>query len=203
MSRKESRITPLWKWSSYATCSSHPSTKRECSRAQIHERHSLLDYPQSTVLRLPFPPFWSNNAFCWEHSWLWLIPAGFLAEACGWLSDHVYVTGYLGQITWDCFAWPVYKQHILLLPQQNKPDQSVVRNLRRCREEDQGNMLLDEGSISLLANCILADMWFQPVSRMQPGWPALSAQHITGNRPHLMWHGWHRLESCEGDPADD
>lgn len=67
---------------------------------------------------------------------------------------------------------------------------------------DAGNRIrkhtfLDEGSISLLANCIQADMWFQPVSRMQPGWPALSAQHIRGNRPYLMWHGWHHLESCE------
>lgn len=138
MSRKESWITTLWRWSSYATCSSHPSTKWECSRAQIHEK--ALAARLSTVHNTAAAifPFLIKQCVCWEHSWLWLIPAGFLGEACGWLSDHVYVTGYLGQITWDCFAWPVYKQHILLLPRQNKPDQSVVRNLRRCREEDQG-----------------------------------------------------------------
>lgn len=40
-------------------------------------------------------------------------------------------------------------------------------------------------------------MWFQPVSRTQPGCPALSVPHIRGNQLHLMWRGWRRLESCK------
>lgn len=50
---------------------------------------------------------------------------------------------------------------------------------------------------SPVGNCTQADMLFQPVSRMQPGLPALSTQHIRGTRPYLMWRGWHHLESWE------
>lgn len=76
------------------------------------------------------------NLLCWIHG-LRLILAVSRAETCGWLNDHVYVKGYWGQITWDCFAWLRYRQHIVLLLLQNKPGQLVVCNLRRCRRKDQ------------------------------------------------------------------
>lgn len=100
-------------------------------------RHLVPDYSQSTILQLPCCLFDETMCFVGVNSWLRLILAGFLAETCGWLSSHVYVTGYLGQITWDCFPWLRDKQHILLLLEQNKPDLLVVRKLRRCMQQDQ------------------------------------------------------------------
>lgn len=58
-------------------------------------------------------------------------------------------------------------------------------------------VFLDEGRIGLLASCTQPDKWLQPVSRVQPGQPAFSTQHIGATRLYLMWHTWHHLESCK------
>lgn len=169
----------------------HTHTKsRERSRAQIH-KGTCCQIIHNTADAIS--PFFGGTMLSvgrihgldWSLLVLW--------QRRGWLSDRVYVTGYLGRVTWDCFAWPGHRQHILLFQEHNKP-RPCVEAMPGPRS---GARVSAEGGISLSANCIQADMWLQPVSRMQPGWLALSAQHIRGNWPYLMWHGWHCLESCE------
>lgn len=87
---QESWITTLWRWSSYATCSSHPYKERRRLTSANPQRHFAARL--STTLRMPFLLFFFcsfffffcfrwNNALCWMHSRAGLIPAGALAAA--------------------------------------------------------------------------------------------------------------------------
>lgn len=149
-----------------------PALHTHPQSGNAHERKSTkaLAARLSTILQLPFFPFWWNNTFCWRHSWLGgLILAATLAETSGWLNDHVCVTGYLGRVTRDTFAWPRCKQHILLLPEQNKPCPQV--------EAEQGirpgKHILEWGRYQSL--CKLHSGWHVvPASQQNATWLACS-----------------------------
>lgn len=83
------------------------------SRAQIHKGTLLPDYPQhcgchffsSSSVHFSFFFFVSGGTMLsvgciHERDWSLLV----LWQQRGWLSDHVYVTRYLGRVTWERFG---------------------------------------------------------------------------------------------------
>lgn len=121
---QESWITTLWRWSSYATCSSHPYKERQRLTSTNPQRHFAARL--TTTLQMPFLLFFFLSFFfsrgtmlsvgcIHNRDWSLLV----LWQQCGWLSNHVCVTRYLGRVTWEHFwlgtgCW----QHIVLFPRE-------------------------------------------------------------------------------------
>lgn len=125
--KQESWITILWRWSSYATCSSHSYKEWQRLTSTNPQRHfaaRLSTTMQMTFLLLFyliflifFFPGGTRISIGCIHDWAWSRLV--LWQQCGWLSDHVYVTKYLGRVTWEQF-WlsSVRWRHILPFPKE-------------------------------------------------------------------------------------
>lgn len=119
---QESWITTLWRWSSYATYSSHPYKERQRLTSANPQRHFAARL--STTLQMPFLLLFflcfSGRAMLsvgYMYNWDWSLLV--LWQQCEWLSNHAYVTRYLGRVTLEHFWLGTGRwQHIVLFPRE-------------------------------------------------------------------------------------
>lgn len=102
-----------------------PTKSSKDSRAQIHKDTLLPDYPQHCRCH-----FFSSSSFYFfsggtklsvgcihDRDWSLLV----LWQQRGWLSNHVYVTRYLGRVTWErVWLGTSHWQHVVLFQREKK-----------------------------------------------------------------------------------